>query len=152
MSADYTDEDLRLSLKKCSELGLLDAYGEPMIGVAKHLAAFRAEARREEREANFTLLHEASGLKLSLNDMLERAHEQGRMMERQSEREACERIVVDWIADTCEWLLRMNVTADPGADEPKNFEPDKRTRVAVAAWLLDQRKEELLRRLRERAR
>jgi len=69
----------------------------------------------------------------------------------EDEREACERIAEDWVSEICERLLKMKVTADPGTEKPANFEPDKRTRAAIAIWLLSQCGVELQRRMRERA-
>lgn len=63
---------------------------------------------------------------------------------RQEEREALRSEFGDFMDETIDWLLRMNRTADPGTDEPKNFEPDLRTRAAIAAWLMDSRKPILL--------
>jgi hypothetical protein len=54
--------------------------------------------------------------------------------------EASEReIRADEVTTIAERLMdeRFVVTADPGSEEPANFEMDKRTKVAIAAWLLD---------------
>lgn len=48
-----------------------------------------------------------------------------------------------WLIETVDMLLRMERTADPGTDEPRNIEVDLRTRTAIAVWLLDCRKEAL---------
>jgi len=47
----------------------------------------------------------------------------------------------EWLDESVDILLnRMNLTADPATDEPRNFAPDLRTKAAIAAWLLDSRK------------